>query len=147
MKKLIQALCSVFFVTAMVLPSDALANSAEEYKETSEEQAVQTGKADDYHLAFLSGDFGLQFNRTQMTDQFETLVMFISNPDGKVVKDAQVITTVIDQNGTQLMRRARPLKGGYLIDTAHLAPGPYRLEAEIVTNGWLLTDQFIFQKV
>jgi hypothetical protein len=81
-----------------------------------------------------------------MADQFATLVMFISNPDGKIVKDAQVVTTIIDQNGGQVMRRARPLKGGYLIDTAHLTPGPYRLEAEIVTNGCLLTDEFLFQK-
>jgi hypothetical protein len=44
------------------------------------------------------------------------------------------------------MRRARPLKGGYLIDTAYLAPGPYRLEAEIITDGQLLTDEFLFRK-
>jgi hypothetical protein len=146
MKKLIQALCSVFFVTTMALPAGALANTAEEVKDSAEEQAVQSPEADDYHLAFLSGDFGLQFARTRMADQFATLVMFISNPDGKIVKDAQVVTTIIDQNGGQVMRRARPLKGGYLIDTAHLTPGPYRLEAEIVTNGCLLTDEFLFQK-
>ena len=146
MKKFIQALFSIFFVTSMALPADALENSVEEPKDTSEEQAIEPVMADDYHVAFLSGDFGLQFSRIPMTDQFATMVMFISNPDGKVVKGAQVVTTIIDQNGTQMMRRARPLKGGYLIDTAHLAPGPYRLEAEIITNGQLLTDEFLFQK-
>ncbi len=146
MKKFIQALCSIFFVTTMAVPADALVNSAENLKETSEEHAVQSVSADDYHVAFLSGDFGLQFSRMPMTDQFATMLMFISNPDGKVVKDAQVVTTCIDQNGAQLMRRARPLKSGYLIDTAHLTPGPYRLEAEIITNGQLLTDEFLFLK-
>jgi hypothetical protein len=146
MKKFIQALCSVFFVTTMALPADALTNSTEELRDASEEQAVEPVIVDDYHVAFLSGDFGLQFSRIPMTDQFATMLMFISNPGGKVVKDAQVVTTIIDQNGAQLMRRARPLKGGYLIDTAYLAPGPYRLEAEIITDGQLLTDEFLFRK-
>jgi len=146
MKKMVQALCSVFFITTMALPADVLASGVEGIKDTTEELAVQSTEADDYHLAFLSGDFGLQFARTRLSDQFATMLMFISNPDGKIVKDAQVVTTTIDQNGGQLMRRARPLKGGYLIDTAHLAPGPYRMEAEIVTSGCLLTDEFLFQK-
>ena len=150
MRKLIQALCSIFFVTTLTLPADALVNNAEEPNDNSDEQAIEQAiqpvRDDDYHVAFLSGDFGLQFTRTPMTDQFATMVMFISDPDGKVVKGAHVVTTIIDQNGAQLMRRARPLKGGYLIDTAHLAPGPYRLEAEIITNGQLLTDEFLFQK-
>lgn len=147
MKKVIQAICSVFFVTTLSLPVDVLANNAEEFQEAIKEQSVETTESDDYHLAFLSGDVDLQFSRSRMADQFDTLVMFISNPNGKVVKDAQVVTTIIDQNGDQLMRRARPLKGGYLIDTAHLTSGPYRLEVEVVKDGWLLTDEFFFQKV
>jgi len=74
------------------------------------------------------------------------MVMFISDPRGKIVKDAQVVTTVIDYAGRQLMQRALPMKGGYLIDTMQLPPGDYRLEAEIVTSGRLLTDEFVFQK-
>lgn len=146
MTKLIQAICSIFFVTSLIMPVDVLADTTEECKDIAEEQAVEAIESNDYHLAFLSRDFDLQFSRPLMADQFATLVMFISNPDGKVVRDAQVVATTIDQNGGQLMRRAQPLKGGYLIDTAHLPPGPYRLEVEIITNGQLLTDELLFQK-
>ena len=73
--------------------------------------------------------------------------MFLSDPDGKIVKNAQVVTTIVDQNGVQQMRRAKPLKGGYLVNTVYLTPGQCRLEAEVVVDGWLLTDEFQFQRV
>jgi len=146
MKKILQALCSVCFVTTMALPADALANNVEELNDATEEQVTQTAEPDDYHLAFLSGDFCLEFSHAPVANPFPAMVMYVTNPEGKIIKDAQIVTTTIDQNGAQLMARARRMKGGYLIDTAHLQPGPYRLEMEIITDGRLLTDALLFQK-
>ena len=81
----------------------------------------------------------------EMSGQPEPMLIFITNPEGEIVKDAHVVTSIIGQNGFQVMRRARLFKGAYLIDTARLTPGNYRLEAEVVTSGWLLTDEFSFQ--
>ncbi len=145
MKKISKALFSVFFATTMALPATVMADPAQEFDSTAEEEVNQLSEDENYNLAFLTGDFSMQFSRAGMTDQYGTLVMFLSGPDGKIVKDAQVVTTIIAQDGAQQMLRARPLKGGYMVDTAHLAAGQYRLETEIITNGWLLTDEFHFQ--
>jgi hypothetical protein len=146
MKKVIKAVCSALCVTAMAMPASALANPVNELDDNIEDATVQQGQAEDYKLAFVTGDFGLQFAVTGPNQALGAMVMFISDPRGKIVKDAQVVTTVIDCTGRQLMQRARPMKGGYLIDTMQLPPGYYRLEAEIVTCGRLLTDEFVFQK-
>jgi hypothetical protein len=146
MKKVIKAVCSALCVTAMAMPASALASSVNELEDNIEDSTVQQDQSDDYNLAFVTGDFGLQFAVTDPNQPLGAMVMFISDHKGKIVKDAQVVTTVIDHAGGQMMQRARPLKGGYLIDTMHLPPGHYRLETEIVTNSRLLTDEFVFQK-
>ena len=146
MKKIIKAVCSALCVTAMALPASALADPVNELDDNIEDSTVQKDQSEDYNLAFVTGDFGLQFAVTDADQALGAMVMFISDPRGKIVKDAQVVTTVIDYAGRQLMQRALPMKGGYLIDTMQLPPGDYRLEAEIVTSGRLLTDEFVFQK-
>jgi len=146
MKKLCKALCSLLFATAIALPVNTMASSPQESDDTADEQVTSPAEEEAFNVAFLNGDFGLHYSREGMADQLGTLLMFLCGPDGKIVKNAQVITTIIDQNGTQTMRRARPLKGGFLIDTERLLPGQYRLEAEIITAGWLLTDELHFQK-
>ena len=146
MKKIIKAVCSALCVTAMALPASALADPVNELNDNTEDATFQQGQAEDYKLAFVTGDFGLQLAVTDSDQALGAMLMFISDPRGKIVKDAQVVTTVIDDAGHQLMQRARPMKGGYLIDTMQLPPGYYRLEAEIVTSGRLLTDEFLFQK-
>ena len=146
MKKLLKALFSVLFATTMVLPVEALANPVQEFDEIVEECEAQPSESDNYSLTFLKGDFSSQLAKIDTKDQPEYLVIFISDPDRKIVKNAQVVTTIIDQNGSQMMRRARAFKGGYLIDTGQLTSGQYRVEAEIVTNGWLLTDEFNLQQ-
>jgi len=146
MKKIIQALCSLFFVSTMVLPADAAVNLAEEYDDPGGESAVEPSTPDKYQMAFLTGDFGLIYAGPEDTKHPESLVMFINKPDGDIIKDAQVVTTIIDQSGSQVMRRALPFKGGFLVFTDYLQPGPYRLEAEIIADGLLLTDEFHFQK-
>lgn len=146
MKKLIKAVCSALCVTAMTLPASAMANPVNEFDDNIDDATIQQDPSDDYKLAFVTGDFGLQFAVTGPNQPLGAMVMFISDSKGKIVKDAQVVTTVIDCVGHQLMQRALPMKGGFLIDTMQLPPGQYRLEAEIVTNGQLLTDEFTFQK-
>jgi hypothetical protein len=146
MKKLSKTVCSVLFATSMAFPANALANPNPELDDAAEERVAQSCEDDQYNMAFLSGDFDLYYAKEGMTDQIGTMVMFLSGPNGKIIKDAQVVTTIIAPNGSQQMRRARPVKGGYLIETEHLPPGQYRLEAEIITAGRLLTDEIHFQK-
>ena len=147
MRKLIRALCSIFFVTAMCLPAEATTNPSEEADDAKEEIAEEPVEANGYHLGFLAGDFNVQVADAATSQADATaLVLFINGIDGKIVKDAQVVTTTIDQLGNQTMRRANPFKGGYLISINDLRAGPYRLETEIITNGWLLTNEFNFRK-
>ena len=69
MKKICKALCSVLFATAMTLPVNALAGPCQELDSTAEEQDAQSAESDNYQLTFLTGDFGLQYSRSGMTDQ------------------------------------------------------------------------------
>lgn len=142
MKKMIQVLCSIFFATTISVPVDALANPVEEFDDDVKGSTAQYSESDDYNLALVTGDFGLQM----ASNNSNIPMIFISDPTGKMVTNAQVITTIIEPNGTQMMNRAWPFKSGYLLSTNHLSPGRYRIEAEIVTNGWLLTDAFSFMK-
>ena len=146
MKKLIQILCSIFFATTISLPAEALANPAEDINDNADEQVAPASESDMYHQALVMGDFGFQFSSMQTAHNFGLPMIFINDPNGKMVKDAQVVTTIIDPDGRQLMNRAWPFKGGYLVSATELPPGQYRLEAEIITNGRLLTDEFSFVK-
>jgi hypothetical protein len=144
MKKLLQILCSVFLVTTISAPVDVLANVGESMDEANEEQVGQSAQSDTYHLSLAMGDFGLLQTRTATAHQVDSPMIFISGPSGEIVRDAQVVTTMITADGCQVMRRALPFRGGYLIATGNLLPGSYLLEAEVVTNGWLLTHMFSF---
>jgi len=117
-----------------------------EFADADEEQVNLTPEADNFNQAFLAGGFELLLFKTGFTGQLGTMVMVLGDNDGEIVNDAQIVTTIIGQSGAQQMRRARPRKGGYLIDTEHLQSGRYRLEVEIVTEGWLLTNEFYFHK-
>ena len=146
MKKMIQVLCSIFFATTISLPADALANPIEEFDDDIEGNTVQQAESDNYHLALVTGDFGLQLVNSSTTRGSDVPMIFISDPAGKMVTNAQVVTTIIEPNGTQVMHRAWPFKSGYLLSTNHLSPGQYQVEAEVIANGWLLTDAFSFVK-
>ncbi len=145
MKKILKGLCSVLFSMTIAVPVDTLATSIQGFEGTVEEQKVQSCESYDYSLTFLPGDFGLRLVMADITGQPESMVIFITSPEGKIVKDAQVVTSIIGQKGFQIMRKAHPFNGAYLISTELLTPGHYRLEAEIVTSGQLLTDEFSFQ--
>jgi hypothetical protein len=144
MKKLIQVLCTIFFATTISLPADAIANSNEEFDDPMEEQTGRASASDNYQLALVTGDFGLQLARANAAEAANSPMIFVSDPAGKIIKNAQVITTIIDSKGRQEMSQAWPFKGGYLVSANHLASGRYRIEAEIITNGRLLTDEFSF---
>lgn len=144
MKKLIQVLCSVFFATTMSLPVDALANSVEDRTDTMEEQMAEPSEPDSYHLVLVAGDFGLQPIHSEKPAQFGLPLIYITDPMGKMVKNAQIVTTIISPDGDQLMNRAIPFRGGYIVFTNHLLAGRYRVEAEVVTDGLLLTREFNF---
>jgi hypothetical protein len=146
MTKLCKALCSLFFATTIAFPGTVLASTNQETDDTADELVAGSGEEGTYNLAFLNGDFGLHKSRAAVHEQCGTMLVFLCGPQGKIVKDAQVVTTIVDQHGNQTMHRARPLKGGYLVDTEHLAPGPYRLETEIITAGRMLTDELHFHK-
>ncbi len=146
MKKFFKTFLPVFFAVTMTTPGGALAATFQEFEEPVEEQEIKSDY-DGYNLTFLKADLNLTLNRTDLADDDGTLVVFITNADGKIVKEAQVITTIIGSDQSQLTNRAQPYKGGYVINTKALSPGKYRLEAEIITEGLLVTDEFIFQHV
>lgn len=147
MKKFLKTLFSLIFAIALTTPTSGFAAPVQELDETAEERTSHSVYSGHYTLTFLKADFGLSLDRSELEDQAGSLIVFITNPEGKIVKDAQVVTTIIGRDGSQIMKRARSSKGGYVIDTAFLDTGPYRLEAEIITNGWLLTDEIRFRHV
>lgn len=79
-------------------------------------------------------------------EPIDILHMFVTDARGKIIKNAQVVTTIIDRQGNQHLSRALPFKGGYLLAIDHLSTGRYRVEAEILTIGQLLTNEFRFNK-
>lgn len=146
MKKIFRTLFTVFVAVLMTSPNGALATTFQEIEETLEDRKVSSFY-DDYRLTFLDANFELTLDRSDLSDQAGSLMVFITSPDGKIVKDAQVVTTIIANDGNQIMARAQPFKGAFLIDTESLASGQYLLEAEIITNGCLLTEEFKFRHV
>lgn len=144
MKNFFKTLLSIFCAMSVSAPTTVLANTDQEFEEVSEERETRPAAADDYSLTFLNADFALSRDRSDIRDQAESLIIFVADPLGKIVKDAQVVTTIVGPHEDQLMRRAHPYKGGYMINTKTLTPGMYRVEKEIATNGWLLTDEFNF---
>lgn len=146
MKKIFKAVLSIFFALTLTSPAETLANAPLELEDECEKRESHACSPDHYQLTFLRADFGLSLDRNDVTDQGGALMMFVANPAGKIVRDAQVVTTIVAEDGRQIMARAQAYKGGYLVDTWGLASGRYRLETEIITNGWLLTDEFLFRK-
>lgn len=130
----------------MLFMANTLSSTIEEFDDVDVKPAPPPSEPDNFNLALLEGGFSLLIFQAGFPDQPGTLVMFLGDPDGEIIKDAQIITTIIDRSGIQQMQRARQRNGGYQIKTAGLKPGRYRLEIEIVTYGWLLTDIFYFQR-
>jgi len=146
MRNIIKTVFSIFVALTMSSPIEALSNPTFELKDIAEDEEANFVEADTegYTIMFHRSDLGLSFDRRDISDQVGSLMMFMTNTDKKIVKDAQVVVTLISQTGEQTMSRARPYKGGYIILTDNLDPGHYRLELEAIVDGWLLTDQVYF---
>ena len=127
MKNFFKTLLSIFCAMSVSAPTTVLATTDQEFEEITEEQESLVKDSDDYTLTFLNADFALSRDRSDIRDQAESLIIFVADPFGKIVKNAQVVTTIVGPHGDQLMRRAHPYKGGYVINTKALTPGMYRV--------------------
>ena len=137
------ALCSLSITVA----GDALATPAEEASRYSEEQITgKDGGEKECHLFFVKNDLSLKEASLEAGDPVNTLHLFVTDTNGKIVKNAQVVTNIIDRHGNQQLTRALSFKGGYLLDIAHLASGSYLVETEILAKGRFLGDIFRFNK-
>lgn len=147
MKKPIQfvglALCSL----SITMAGNALATPPEETAGFPEEQTTGSDvEAKDCHLYFVKNNLGLQQASMNAGEPINTLHFFVTGTDGRIVKNAQVVTNLVDKDGHQQFIRALPFKGGYLLAVDHLAAGTYLVETEIITRGRFLTDMFRFTK-
>ena len=140
----------VFCLLSITLAGNVLAIRSEEMLENLEEQADQaTEKNDrdkDCRLFFVKSDLGVQEASLEAGEPIHILHLFITGMDGKIIKNAQVVITIIDQQGNQQANRALPFKGGYILSIDQLATGQYLVETEILTKGQLLADVFRFNK-
>lgn len=147
MKNIFRIICSLIFATSVTLPADVLATEIDEAEGEGQEIAAEAAMSDQYQLSLVVGDFGLLSQRENDLSFSDSPLIFVSDPAGKIVKNAQVVTTIVAADGSRKsMHRSWPFKGGYLIPTHGLAAGRYFVEAEIVTDGRLLTDLFILEK-
>lgn len=112
MKKIIHILCSLFFATTISFPVDALANPIEEFNDSIDEQMAEIAESDNYFMTLVSGDFDLQFFGAGQNKHQTKPILFVTDPNGKTITNAQVVTTLIDSNGRQMMSRAFPALGG-----------------------------------
>ena len=144
MKNFFKTLLSIFFAMNVVTPTTLLASTGQAFE--GEEQETRVESSDDYTVTFLNADFAFTRDRSDILARAESMIILIADPYGKIVKDAQVVTTIVGSHAGPLMNRANPYKGGYVINTKALPPGIYRLECEIITNGSLLTDEFNFRR-
>ena len=146
MTRRIRQFCSAFCLLGITLPGSVLANpNGFFFEEAKDFVAEKDLRADEEcRLAYLTGEFKLVPVSLKAAEPVGTLVLYLSGRDGKIVKDAQVIATIIDERGNQQATRAQPYKYGYLVEIDHLPIGAYRVETEIVTAGQLFTEEFLF---
>lgn len=147
MKKWSTLLCSTFCFLNITLPGSLLAAPLDELVDKNEDRTEQATQEDnEYHLAFLTGNFNLESVSMKVGEPINALLMYLTDVEGKIVKDAQVVTTVIDQHGSEQASRAVPYKCGYFVAINQLPVGQYRVEAEMVTRAQLHTKEFMFNK-
>ncbi len=70
------------------------------------------------------------------------LVLFVADPEGDPVQDAQVIFTVIDPQGANLLAEATPRNGGYALRLNGRSSSTLRIETVVVTSRQMLLDDF-----
>jgi hypothetical protein len=147
MKNIFRIICSLIFATSVTLPADVLATEIDEADPDGQEIAAESAVSDQYQLSLVVGDFGLLSQRENDLSFSDSPLIFVSDPTGKIIKNAQVVTTIVAVDGTcENMHRAWPFRGGYLVPTNDLPAGRYFVEAEIITDGRLITDLFTLEK-
>ncbi len=97
---------------------------------------------DDIRQVHASTSEGYRLNFAQNGANATVLKLAVSRPDGSPVNDAQVVIALIDRQGRQQLTRATAEGNGYRVDTGPLATELCRIEAEVITDGLLLTDHF-----
>jgi hypothetical protein len=117
----------IAYVASMALTADAMpARVADD-----DSREIHASTSEGYRLRFaLDGS-----NPT-------ALKLAVSRTDGSPVKDAQVVITLIDRQGRQHLTRAGAGENDYRVDTNALAAKLCRVEAEVITDGHLLTSHF-----
>jgi len=150
MKKQFELVGLVVCFLIIMLAGNALPIPTEETLENLEEQADKSTARDerekDCRIFFVKSDLGVQEASMDAGEPISSLHLFVTGTDGKIIKNAQLVTNIIDQQGNQQGNRALPYKGGYILAIDHLATGQYLVETEIVTKGQLLSDVFRFNK-
>ena len=92
MKSIIKALFSIFVALTISTPIESNANPVLELNDVAEEEEARGSESDPagYSIMFLRSDFSLSPDRSNISDQAGSLVMFMTNPESKIVKNAQV---------------------------------------------------------
>ncbi len=70
------------------------------------------------------------------------LILFVTDAKGEPVNDAQVIFTVIDMQGTNLLAEATPINGGYALGLNGWFSSVIRIETVVATARGMLIDNF-----
>ncbi|WP_432822179.1 hypothetical protein [Trichloromonas sp.] len=118
----------IAYVASMALTADAMpARMADD-----DSREIHASTSEGYRLSYaLAGT-----NETSLN-------LAVRHPDGSLVKNAQVVVTLIDRQGRHRLTRARVENNGYRVDTGPHAAELCRVETEIITGGQLLTDHFL----
>jgi len=130
------------FATNLTLPVDAVAVEIDSATDKDNSVRTETANDEDYQFAMLMNACNL-FHAEEEVAIAEPALIMVTDPQGRVVSDAQVVANLIDTaNGSQIMVRAWPYRSGYLVPTQNLSYGRYLVETEIVTNGRFLSKLF-----
>ncbi len=70
------------------------------------------------------------------------LMLYITDPSGHRVRDAQAILSLVDPQGHKQMARLDPWGGGYFCKFEFGGFGLYLVEMELITDCQMLTDAF-----
>lgn len=142
MKKIFQFLCSGFFATSICCSVDAFVVPVDETSDISTKISSDSTSNKYYKNSLLEMDLGDLLKEHSQVRQ-KKQILFVSDSQGNIITNAQVVATIIPPSGSHIMKRAWPFGGGYLIPTGKLSPGQYRVEVEVITGSQLMTDEFV----
>ncbi len=74
--------------------------------------------------------------------QSKQLMLYITDPVGQRVRDAQAILSLIEPQFHHPMTRLAPWGGGYFGKLKLRGFGIFRIETELISDGQMLTDAF-----